>query len=67
MGAFDLVADAHAARAQHAAVVVEAEQIVRGIERQLRIPVGDVDVRDPISTARFCNSQWPLETQTEQT
>ena len=36
MGAFEFVAHAHAARTHHAAVVIDAELIVRHIDRQER-------------------------------
>ncbi len=45
-GAFDFVADAHAARAEDAAIVIQAEEVVGSVERELGIAIGNVDVRD---------------------
>ena len=42
--AFNLRADAHAARAQNAAVVVDGEALVRGIHGQRGIAIGQADV-----------------------
>ena len=44
VGALDLVADPHAPRAEHAAVVIDDETLVRGIDRMPRLEVGHVDV-----------------------
>ena len=46
--ALDLGARAHAARAQHAAVVVEHVARVRGVDREPRVVVRVADVRDAV-------------------
>ena len=67
VGALDLVADPDAARAQDAAVVVDREPLVRGVDVDLRVDrYGKSNVVTPSRCARDCSSQWPLATQTEQ-
>ena len=50
--ALDLVADPDAARAEDAAVVVDGEALVRGVDRQLRVPVGQRTCVMPRSLGR---------------
>ena len=49
MGAFDLVANPDAARAQNAAVVIHDEPVVRGIDGDVRVLVGEADMRYAMS------------------
>jgi hypothetical protein len=46
MSAFNLVANAHATRAENAAVVVKDVTLVGSIDAEARMPVGHRDVRD---------------------
>ena len=46
--AFDLGADPHAARAEDAAIVVDGEALVRGVDRQFGIAIGQADVGQPL-------------------
>ena len=44
VGAFDLRADAHAAGAEDAAVVVDGEALVGGVDGELGVAIGQADV-----------------------
>jgi hypothetical protein len=57
MRSLDLVADAHAAYAHDAAVVVDRESGVTGVDVDLGVDVRQLEMVRCSSSARFCSSQ----------